>query len=560
MHTNTISWNICVPLPTILFFPPSPHTGMASAEVYAAAVAYHTKHRGTKGISLRKVAALFPGVTKTALGDRINGHVLIDAKSGPRHKHTIAQVAAFKGEVQIGMHGNAMSVAAATAKIGALAASNGLAYKEGVPSKRSVLKFFGDAELGIARARLTRTGRIQNYEWSKLQPAYDKLGQVFDDHPILLQEPRRIANMDEKPLSAASEKVGGGKDKVVYDKSVDFVPGMVTQALTSDVPHVTFVPTVLGDGTKLKSAYVLKVGSEGSEFQARWLRPPHLPGFTPAWFAALFFAVTLSGYMTLELFKLLMMSHIIPQWRALVGPLGPLLLIMDYPDFHHLCPELTLFLITQGVMLWTLPHESSTLTQSLDVVAFGLLQKKLNKYYQLLAGIAGDSHAYLAMQGNKIVRRNLTDEEHGKKSPHQLSAAVRALGLDNKLDQRTHLFLTEQAWSEVTAEDIKLGFAKVGTIPFHPPTVQKRIELFCAEKKMRQEIAPRVLYRHVEEKWLGGVASIISSNESHEMKIFKIVEMTKTAPNEKNFYASNPGNTGSFMYHYIPLCKLIYFF
>ena len=38
---------------------------MASAEVYAAAVAYFTKHRGTKGISLRKVAGmqdLFPGV------------------------------------------------------------------------------------------------------------------------------------------------------------------------------------------------------------------------------------------------------------------------------------------------------------------------------------------------------------------------------------------------------------------------------------------------------------------------------------------------------------------
>ncbi len=55
---------------------------MASAEVYAAAVAYFTKHRGTKGISLRKVADLFPSVTKTVLGDRINGHVLIDAKSG----------------------------------------------------------------------------------------------------------------------------------------------------------------------------------------------------------------------------------------------------------------------------------------------------------------------------------------------------------------------------------------------------------------------------------------------------------------------------------------------
>ena len=103
----------------------------------------------------------------------------------------------LKADVQIDMHDNAMSVAAATAKIGSHASSNGLPYKDGVPSKNPVLKFFGDAELGIARSRLTRTGRIQSYEWSKLQPAYDKLGQVFEEHPIILLEPRRIANMDE---------------------------------------------------------------------------------------------------------------------------------------------------------------------------------------------------------------------------------------------------------------------------------------------------------------------------------------------------------------------------
>ena len=515
---------------------------MASPEVYAAAVAHFKKHQGDDGMSLRTIVNMFPGVTRSALSNRINGRVLIDAKAGPPRKVKMAQAAELKVGVQNGMHGNAMSVAAVKAKLGSYASSNGLPYKDGVPSKSSVLHFFNDQELGIASARLLRTGRMQKYDWAKLQPAYDKLGEVFAQHPILLAEPRRIANMDEKPLSAASEKIGNGKDKVVYDKSVDFVPHMVTQSLTSDVPHVTFVPTVLGDGTKLKSAYVLKVGGEGSEFQARWLKPPFLPGFNAGWFAALFFAVTLSGYMTLELFKLLMMSFIIPQWRALV-PLGPLLLIMDYPDFHGLCAELTLFLVKQGVMLWTLPHESSTLTQSLDVVAFGLLQKRLNHYYQLLAGISGDTHAYLAMKNNKMVRRNLTKEEHGTKTSHQLSASFRALGLENKLDQRTHLFLTEQAWSEVTAEDIKLGFLKVGTIPFHPPMVQKRLELFGAKKKMLKEIAPRVLYRQVEEKWLGEIGSILTSKDSHESKIFKIVEMSKTAPNEKEFYDSNPGKT-----------------
>ena len=48
---------------------------------------------------------------------------------------TIAQVAELKADVQIGMHGNAMSVAAATAKLGSYASSNQLPYKDGVPSK-----------------------------------------------------------------------------------------------------------------------------------------------------------------------------------------------------------------------------------------------------------------------------------------------------------------------------------------------------------------------------------------------------------------------------------------
>ena len=70
-----------------------------------------------------------------------------------------------------------------------------------------------------------------------------KAGEVFAEHPILLEEPQRIANMDEMPLSASSEKIANGEEKVVYDKYVPFVPGMVTQSLTSDVPSPSNVDT-----------------------------------------------------------------------------------------------------------------------------------------------------------------------------------------------------------------------------------------------------------------------------------------------------------------------------
>jgi hypothetical protein len=177
------------------------YTVMATPEAYAAAVAYFAQHKGELGVSYRKVAAMYPGVERNALFNRVNGRVLVDAKHGPRPRVNIAQTAEFKGDVQRGMHGNAISLAGAAAKIGAFASSNQLPYKDGVPCMKSVLHFFNDNDLGIAKARLLRTGRIQNYDWSKLEPAYRKLGEVFEKYPMLLSEPKRIANRSGREAS-----------------------------------------------------------------------------------------------------------------------------------------------------------------------------------------------------------------------------------------------------------------------------------------------------------------------------------------------------------------------
>ena len=106
-----------------------PLTVMASPQVYAAAVAYFEEH---PSISLRTIAkmAQFRGVSRNSLSRRIKGRVLIDAKPGPRPKITIAQVADFKADVQRGMHGNAVTIAAAAAKLGAYASSNQTPYKD----------------------------------------------------------------------------------------------------------------------------------------------------------------------------------------------------------------------------------------------------------------------------------------------------------------------------------------------------------------------------------------------------------------------------------------------
>ena len=84
-----------------------PYTVMATPQVYAAAVAYFAQHKGELGVSYRKVAAMYPGVERNALFNRVKGRVLVDAKHGPRSRINIAQTAEFKDDVQRGMHGNA---------------------------------------------------------------------------------------------------------------------------------------------------------------------------------------------------------------------------------------------------------------------------------------------------------------------------------------------------------------------------------------------------------------------------------------------------------------------
>ncbi len=111
-----------------------PYTVMVAPKVMALAVAYFTEHKGEFGVSYRKVADNF-GVTKSALNNKVNGRVLVDAKPGPRRRMSIAQTAELKDDVQRGMHGNAISLAGAAAKLGAFASSNQLPYKDGVPSK-----------------------------------------------------------------------------------------------------------------------------------------------------------------------------------------------------------------------------------------------------------------------------------------------------------------------------------------------------------------------------------------------------------------------------------------
>ncbi len=73
--------------------------------------------------------------------------------------------------------------------------------------------------------------------------------------------------------------------------------------------------------------------------------------------------------------------------------------------------------------------------------------------------------------------------------------------------------------------------------------IQKKLQLYNATKTLQKEAAPRVLFRRVENNWLAGIGRILlSDSDSVESKIYKIVKMSESPPDEQKFYAANPGN------------------
>ena len=104
--------------------------------------------------------------------------------------------------------------------------------------------------------------------------------------------------------------------------------------------HITAVSIILGDGDRLPNAYIY--ASQGQNVQPAVMCGPYLPGLDWKHMSKVFFSSTVSGFIDLALFKMMLITFYIPLWRNKF-PTGPLLLIADFPEVHRFDADLAVF-------------------------------------------------------------------------------------------------------------------------------------------------------------------------------------------------------------------------
>ena len=296
-----------------------------------------------EGLSVRR-AALFYGVPKSSLGDRISGRVAQDAVSGPPKYLTTTEEA----ELVIFLSrcatiGYAKSRKQVLALVQCILANRGITrtvsggWWESFCRRHPNLTLRAAAPLSFARAKASDPEMFSRY--------FDLLEQTLRENH-LTGKPGQIFNMDESgmPLDPKPPKLVVERGRSAYalgsgDKSQVTVVGCVSAA------GFCIAPMVIWDRKTL--APELTIGE--------------VPGTI--------YGLSSRGWMDQELFDIWFNNHFLkyaPSTR-------PLLLLLDGHSSHY-CPDTIRLAAKERVILFTLPPNTTHLSQLLDKGCFGPLK------------------------------------------------------------------------------------------------------------------------------------------------------------------------------------------
>jgi hypothetical protein len=147
-----------------------------------------------------------------------------------------------------------------------------------------------------------------------------------------------------------------------------------TTALNDGSGHVTMIPFILGGNILLGTAFI-GPGTERPDWSApaKWTQPasvgmPYLPGMRGDHFSRNHTKVfaTESGSNCSELLEYMLLHWIFPEWRS-IHPEGPLVILQDAPNAHKWTRELCEYCAENEIFIVKFPHNSTTMTQCLDV-------------------------------------------------------------------------------------------------------------------------------------------------------------------------------------------------
>ncbi len=221
----------------------------------------------------------------------------------------------------------------------------------------------------------------------------DEVDKLVKKYPCL-KERKRWVNVDETPECERGEKQGRQCWVLTTRIAMKRKRGRAvrSRAMKDGNGPLTFVPALRGDGAVICTAFL----STGECANPPLYNDELLPGlgnpFADPVTCRIF--ATKSGSMTQEVLEKFLTEMVVPAMRRDV-PEGPLAVVMDCPSCHGRTTELRSFLKRHDVKLLLLPHNSSTVTQMLDIGWFLNWRDEYQATADALLEVSKSAHARL---------------------------------------------------------------------------------------------------------------------------------------------------------------------
>lgn len=315
-----------------------------------------------EGMSIRRAAEQY-GVPKSSLGDRLSGHVLGGASCGPAPYLSVVEeeelVVFLTRCTTIGYGKSRKEVLALVQRVFESRGiekfvSNGwwesFCHRHPSPTLRTA------APLSLARAKATDPEMFARY--------FDLLERMIQEND-LVGKPGQLFNMDESgmPLDAKPPKLIA-------------VRGVPASAISSgDKTQITVVACVSAAGYCIPPMVI-------------WDRKILSPELTHGEVPGTIYGLSKNGWMDMELFDLWFTNHFL----RFAPAARPILLLLDGHSSHY-CPDTVRLAAQEQVILFTLPPNTTHLSQPLDKGCFSSLKVAWKEA----------CHHFLTMNPGKVV-------------------------------------------------------------------------------------------------------------------------------------------------------------
>ena len=318
-----------------------------------------------EGWSVRK-AAEFHGIPKTTLDDHVNGRSLPGAKSGPPTLLSSEEeddlVSFLIKSSEIGFSRTRKDVLAMVDRV---LASKGIyrcvtsGWWAKFCKRHPEIVLRVPATVSTARARDSSLEAINSY--------FDVLSETYDQYD-LADQPAVVFNMDESGFPLDPKPL-----KSVYARG-------------------SKNPTLLSSGQKSQVTVVACVSAAGQCLPPMviWDRQTLQPDLAKGEVPGMVYGLSKKGWMNSELFHKWFKRHFLRYAPAV----RPLILLMDGHSSHY-CLETIELAAEEEVILFTLPPNTTHLTQPLDKGVFG----PFKQYWRQVC------HDYLISHPGKVVNR-----------------------------------------------------------------------------------------------------------------------------------------------------------